>query len=518
MYEAKDSISISDVFFESEHPGYWELDHMDYNGRERNSIFKMYALQTKQGVTIMKERKKLMKTCAIVTDAMEFVKGRKGMFKTLTMVGMPLIVQMACMVTVVAASAPMPGQIIVHPTKPNFLVYNKDDDKDGRLDPVMMCGHGGPEGFLYNHVNPGWDQDKILDYVIEHGGNCIYLMACRCPGDGCTSTDQVESQVPVKDGALIEPLMQRWEKWFDRMDKAGVIIFFLLNYDAASYRALGRGDDEQIARTKEIVKRFSKYKNLIWCIGEEWKSGAEKSAEKWVPIVREADVYGHPIANHDYHADGIDMLATQTHTQSPEGAYQKALDWHAGYDKKTTWHREMAGKRIVCNSEDHTVDVAKKDPDMLRKIMWAGAIANVHFTQLGSWEPKSKRKPPEIAECNYMRYLYTYIEGIGDYAEMKVSKEIVKSGTAWAFGRKNHYILYLVEGGDVTLDLSGSNGALPVEWYNPRTGERQSASAVTPSGSVKLSAPDGNDWVLQIGRNTEASVAVGRHGPTGDVR
>ena len=44
---------------------------------------------------------------------------------------------------------PLPGQIIVDPENASWLVYNRDRDKNGKLDPFFMCGPGDPEEFLY---------------------------------------------------------------------------------------------------------------------------------------------------------------------------------------------------------------------------------------------------------------------------------------------------------------------------------------------------------------------------------
>ncbi|MCI0724601.1 MAG: hypothetical protein L0338_37400, partial [Acidobacteria bacterium] len=43
----------------------------------------------------------------------------------------------------------LPGQIIVDPDNASWLVYNKDTDGNGKLDPFYLGGPGGPEDFLY---------------------------------------------------------------------------------------------------------------------------------------------------------------------------------------------------------------------------------------------------------------------------------------------------------------------------------------------------------------------------------
>jgi len=98
-----------------------------------------------------------------------------------------------------------------------------------------------------------------------------------------------------------------------------------------------------------------------------------------------------------------------------------------------------------------------------------------------------------------MRYAADFLMSLPDLNTMRPSDGIVKSGDAWAFGKKNHYILYFANGGSATIDLSGSSGSLNVRWYNPRTGTSHSGSAVTAGSSVSVMVPVGDDWVVEIG-------------------
>ncbi len=82
---------------------------------------------------------------------------------------------------------PQHGQIMVDPDNPSWLVYNRDENNDGRPDPYFLCGPGDPEGFLYRGTrNPdgtrNGDQEALIEKVRVNGGNCIYLMAVRTHG------------------------------------------------------------------------------------------------------------------------------------------------------------------------------------------------------------------------------------------------------------------------------------------------------------------------------------------------
>ncbi len=48
------------------------------------------------------------------------------------------------------------------------------------------------------------------------------------------------------------------------------------------------------------------------------------------------------------------------------------------------------------------------------------------------------------------------------------------------------------------LNLSTASGPLDVSWFDPRSGATTPAAAVSGGGTRSFTAPDGNDWVLQI--------------------
>jgi hypothetical protein len=65
------------------------------------------------------------------------------------------------------------------------------------------------------------------------------------------------------------------------------------------------------------------------------------------------------------------------------------------------------------------------------------------------------------------------------------------------------YLIYLPDGGKVTVDLSEVSGKLAVEWLNPSTGEKMSGEATTGGGKQEFTAPFSGDAVLYIDRGDE---------------
>ncbi|MBM3334720.1 hypothetical protein FJY63_08670 [Candidatus Sumerlaeota bacterium] len=62
----------------------------------------------------------------------------------------------------------------------------------------------------------------------------------------------------------------------------------------------------------------------------------------------------------------------------------------------------------------------------------------------------------------------------------------------------NEYLVYLPDGGEVTLDLSAVKGTLAVEWFNPRTNEKQAGDRVDGGAKRTFRAPFEGDAVLYL--------------------
>jgi hypothetical protein len=66
-------------------------------------------------------------------------------------------------------------------------------------------------------------------------------------------------------------------------------------------------------------------------------------------------------------------------------------------------------------------------------------------------------------------------------------------------GRDPRYLVYLPEAGSVTVDLSGTQGDLAVEWFHPESSETTKGKAVQGGGSVRFQTPfESKDAVLYL--------------------
>jgi hypothetical protein len=68
----------------------------------------------------------------------------------------------------------------------------------------------------------------------------------------------------------------------------------------------------------------------------------------------------------------------------------------------------------------------------------------------------------------------------------------------------SEYLVYLPDGGKVTVDLKAASGTLAVEWINPRTGAATEAGTTQGGPQRPFDGPEKGDWVLHLLRSRPA--------------
>ncbi len=262
----------------------------------------------------------------------------------------------------------------VDPKHPQWL-----QDADGKS--FLMCGPGDPEGFLYRGTlnadgTREGDQMELIDKLKDTGANCIYLMAVRSHGgDGETTHNPFIDHDPAK--ALDVKVLNQWEKWFQAMDRNGIVIYLFIYDDSTLVWDTGDAVGAQEEKFLEtLVNRFKHHNHLIWCVAEEYAERlSDQRVRKIASIIRKADEHNHPIAVHLNHgfdfsafADDpcIDQFAIQYNVPTVDelhacvleawrrakGRYNlnlsEAADWGTGAEaRKKSWACAMAGANVM---------------------------------------------------------------------------------------------------------------------------------------------------------------------------
>jgi len=93
-------------------------------------------------------------------------------------------------------------------------------------------------------------------------------------------------------------------------------------------------------------------------------------------------------------------------------------------------------------------------------------------------------------------YTLSYAERM-NLGDMVPSNDLASTGYCLANPGKE-YLVYLPEGGQVTLDLSAVSGELKVEWFNPTTGEAKPSGTASGGRKRDFSAPFSGDAVFYL--------------------
>ncbi|MGH7943682.1 MAG: serine hydrolase, partial [Opitutaceae bacterium] len=360
--------------------------------------------------------------------------------------------------------SPLPGQIVIDPENPQWLERHGGPH-------LFICGPGDPEDFLYRGVrNPDGtrrgDQAGLIDKLIRHGGNCIYVEAVRTHG-GDAKPDATHNPFVDSDSAkgLDERILEQWEEWFARMDAHGILIYFFFYDDGA--RIWNTGDvvgPEERAFVEGIVRRFQHHKNLIWIVGEESEERYTTARVQAVAqTIRRADAHGHIIGNHH-------LSTTTFKAWQPGGALQHysmqlnldatAAAAHAGAVE--AW-RKAAGRYQVIYSECTTTppDVAS-----MRRHAWAVAMAGAMPMLL---QMDIAGTPVEaLQQC---RRLQQFFEATDFYA-MSSHDELAHAATSYVLADPGRSYLAYADQLDGDLGLKAlPAGKCFITWLDCITGE-----------------------------------------------
>jgi len=407
--------------------------------------------------------------------------------------------------------SPLSGQIIVDPDNPSWLVYNKDNNDDGELDPFFLCGPGDPEGFLYrgklnDDGTRDGDQMELINKLKANGGNCIYLMTVRTHGGDAASgagkspeiyPDAKHNPWIGQDPAngLNQKILDQWETWFTEMDNNGIVIFFFIYDDAINIgsRFGWRLDDSGDLHFKEreyiqaLVNRFKHHKHLIWCvmeegqeIGENWQKHVSKIAE----AIQQADDHHHVIAAHQlggnvfYHADdpNIQQFAVQT-----DGDKVKTLDDMHNWMLEA-WNN-AAGRYNVNMSEDS--NHKELNDDAMRKRNWAIAMAGAYVMAIGM--DILETPVEQLQDC---RRLQQFFEST-DFNRMSPHDELRYGGTQYVLANPgSSYIVYASKPSDNVGLRDMIPGAYNLKWFDCVTGNTvMQESKIIESGDQTWSKP-----------------------------
>ena len=227
------------------------------------------------------------------------------------------------------------------------------------------------------------------------------------------------------------------------------------------------------------IARLGSYWNVVWDMANEWELGGNFNYAEMDELgyfLHSSDPYQRLTSCHHrgrfefFDKEWTDISSLQ-HRGSPIQINQVALQNRTF--KKPVINEEY-GYELDCHCPPN-------DPDNVRHDHWALALAGAY----GSYGDKTKGDKKGVywsamigdaidpQAPDMLKHLYSFITKTG-YKDMVPSNSFVNESAAGVFCLVNpgsEYIIYMITGLGVTVNLTHVFGTVSVCWYNPRTGE-----------------------------------------------
>lgn len=425
---------------------------------------------------------------------------------------------------------PLPNQIRVDPQNGSYLVYNRDRNNDGQLDPFFAIGPGEPEGFFYlgdrrpDGTRTDTRQQEILRRVKAEGGNALYIQMVRSHG-GDGEPDHNPWNNPADPGSGVNPtIVAQWKGWLNQMRDAGIVVFLFVYDDGAhpfddgGCQTNGAVSEPERQFVSQMIREFDRYPNLVWIVQEEFrfvkqhKKDPNKTpcnearlnrARNLAGLIKQVDRHQHVVGIH--HNVGVAM---QFPTDTVVDLYMQQADvrktWmsldtlHAqglsGFDRQHRYNYTMG----EC-FEWHRWIQRDKDRTLLRKTYYASAMAGGNVLVLAMFDGREPDPSPDM--LGDMRRMQTFFESI-PFNRMAPNDDLKHGGTQWVLANPEigQYILY-AHNNPSTLGIRNlQKGTYTLTWFDPATGRQNRVNRVIAEGNAAFDKPTSiqDDVVLYI--------------------
>jgi CubicO group peptidase (beta-lactamase class C family) len=401
-------------------------------------------------------------------------------------------------------SAQLAGQIVVNPSNPRWLYYNRDSNNDGKLDPFYWAGAGGPEGFLYLSSS---EQDSIINALKSGGANAIYMHMVRSHGgDGGSSQNPFKNRDPQQ--GVDQTILNNWNTVLKKLEDNGItgLLFFYDDSSIPYSKSTFGSVEKQFVR--DVVNTFEGRKNIIWSIAEEYGEGVDDSKVRAMAAeIRATDDNNHPISIHQGNGDNtmnfpddanIDQFAQQSNGTSAKAVYDDVLE--AFNHANGRFNVNMAENWNEGNN-DHAAAIKSGNRTEVRRRNWATGMAGGYVMVIGAYENNIGAYPTSSMIADWGRQV-DFFEST-NFDEMVPKGDLKDGDTEYLLAKPGEsYIAY-------ASNLSGNigiknmtTGTYSFKWFDPTNGTTKTETKSVGSGTQSWSKPSGigNEVVVYLTR------------------
>jgi len=356
-------------------------------------------------------------------------------------------------------------------------------------------------------------------YLSNKGVNAFSFLTFSLDGDDKTvfphlgKVNEVRNWNDVYHDRFDVSKMDQWEKIFEYADKKGMYLHFKTQ-ETENDQKMDGGDvgRERKIYYRELIARYAHHLALNWNLGEE-NSQTTQQERDMAQYFYENDPYAHNIVMHTYPGQKNKYQSLLGNQSKLTGASLQTSNrqFSEVFDHVDEWVRKSAaaGKKwVVAVDEPGNASIGThvdpNDRKLIRhKVVWATLMAGgtgVEFYygyQSGCSDltcEDHRTRDQKYTDAAYalkffQQYFQKYLpDVVSDNQVTSDGSDYVLRSTA-----NNAYVVYLPNGGSTGITLPNSKWDL--QWYNPRNGQLQNASAFT---GKTLRAPGNDDWVALL--------------------
>lgn len=269
----------------------------------------------------------------------------------------------------------------------------------------------------------------------------------------------------------------------------------------------------QEAYVRKVIDTVNDLDNVLYEIGNECHTSSWDWQDHLIRFVRDYE-RGKP----KQHPVGMTALWGDDPKQDNRVLYESKADWVSPQVSDAEVRADLPaadGRKVSLLDSDHWfISAILKDADFGRDWVWK-AFCRGHNPILmeqvpldsGSEVPVTTEDPGHVAARRAMGQTRRFAERV-NLAAMTPAGELASTGFCLADpGRE--YLVYLPDGGPVTVDLSAANGELAAEWFDPVRGKTVVAGRVPGGARRELRSPLAGAAVLYLkaGQGAKADAA-----------
>jgi len=450
-----------------------------------------------------------------------------------------------------AATIPHPiaGPLRVHPTNPRYFT-----DDSGQV--IYLTGSHTwltLQDGVWTDPPPAFDYNAYLDFLQAHNHNFFRLYVWEQAQWSVEGTQtyyftpqpyQRTGPGTALDGKLKFDLTKFNQAYFDRMRQRVIeakvrgmyVAIMLFNgwsvaYPKGPYQAANpwqghpfntnnnmndidgdmNGDDSGIeihtlsnadvtarqeAYVKKVIETVNDLDNVLYEISNE----SDNSSTEWqyhlidfIHTVEAAMPAQHPVG----------MTVTWPNG-SNEALLASPADWISPNDSGNYMADPPAadGRKVIIVDSDHLCGICGD-----RQWVWKSFTRGLNPIFMDQYDDSYKldgggydiNNINDVSLRRNLGYTLAFANRI-NLTAMTPQNQLASTGYCLAHpaGDGAEYLVYLPEGGDVTVDLSATQGTLSVEWFNPQTGMSTPAGVTTGGAHQSFTPPFFGDAVLYL--------------------